>query len=106
MRRRVFSGRRLLIGVAAALAILYLGDDLSVRYRMAHRSAADPLEEITFYYATTLKNGRGEVFYDQPQRTVCVHALFPHLGHRPCWFVAREPVKMVAAPPASATTVA
>jgi hypothetical protein len=106
VRRRVSGGGRLLIGVVAALAILYLGDDLSVRYRMARRSAADPIEEITFYYATTLKNGWVEVFYGQPRRTVCAHALFPHLGHGPCWFVGRSPVRKVVAPPAPGTAVA
>jgi hypothetical protein len=87
--------RRLLIGALAMLAILYVGDDLSVRHRMAHRKNGNPLEEVTYYYATMLKNGRVEVFYDQPETEVCVHALFPHLGHRPCWYATRHTVHRV-----------
>lgn len=79
----------------ALLGVLYVGDDLSVRYRMAHRKDSDPFEGVTYYYATPLKNGRVEVFYDQPQTEVCVHALFPHLGHGPCWYVTRHTVRRI-----------
>jgi hypothetical protein len=88
-RARLVIGRGLL-GLLILLGIVYLADDLSVRYR-----TAGPLDEVTFYYATTLKNGRVEVFYDQPQTETCVHALFPHLGANPCWYVARRIVRRI-----------
>jgi hypothetical protein len=77
------------------LIVLYVGDDLSVRYRLGHAKDGDPLEEVTYYDATMLKNGRVEVFYDQPQTEVCVHALFPHMGHSPCWYATRHTVHRV-----------
>ena len=52
-------------------------------------------ETLTFYYATQLKNGRVQVYYDQPQTEVCVRAVFPHGGRRPCWYARREPVRRV-----------
>jgi|SoiMethySBSTD1v2_1073268.scaffolds.fasta_scaffold3593141_2 hypothetical protein len=79
-----------LLGLLASLGIVYLVDDLAVRYRTAGRT-----DEVTFYYATMLKNGRVEVFYDQPQTEACVHALFPHLGLSPCWYVARHTVRRI-----------
>ena len=85
---------RVLLGSLGLLGILYLVDDLSVRYRTATRGRG-PLEEVTFYYATMLKNGRVEVFYDQPQTEVCIDALFPHQGHSPCWYVARHTVRRI-----------
>ncbi len=93
-RVRLILGRSL-IGLVALLAALYVADDLSVRYRMAHRKDGDPLDEVTYYIATILKNGRLEVFYDQPQTETCIHALFPHLGYRPCWYVTRHTVRRI-----------
>ena len=87
---------RTLIGLAVLLGALYAGDALFVRYRMAHEKDGDPLGQVTYYIATMLKNGRVEVFYDQPQIEVCVHALFPHLGYRPCWYVTRHTVRRIA----------
>jgi hypothetical protein len=53
-------------------------------------------ETLTFYYSTQLKNGRVQVYYDQPQTEVCVRAVFPHGGRRPCWYARREPVRRVS----------
>ena len=83
-----------LLGSLLLLGIVYLVDDLSVRYRRA-ASKDGTLDEVTFYYATTLKNGRVEVFYDQPQTEACVHALFPHLGLSPCWYAAQRSVRRI-----------
>ena len=53
-------------------------------------------ETLTFYYSTRLKNGREQVFYDQPQTEVCVRAVFPHGGRRPCWYARRKPVRVIS----------
>jgi hypothetical protein len=53
-------------------------------------------ETLTFYYSTRLKNGREQVYYDQPQTEVCVRAVFPHGGRRPCWYARREPVRVIS----------
>ena len=53
-------------------------------------------ETLTFYYSTQLKNGRVQVYYDQPQTEVCVRAVFHHGGRRPCWYARREPVRRVS----------
>ena len=83
-----------LLSFLVLLGVVYLLDDLSVWYRTA--TAKDGLlDEVTFYYATALKNGRVEVFYDQPQTEACLHALFPHLGLSPCWYVARRTVRRI-----------
>ena len=53
-------------------------------------------ETLTFYDSTRLKNGRDQVFYDQPQTEICVHTVFPHGGRRPCWYARRELVRRVS----------
>ncbi len=76
-------------------AVLYTGDELFVRYRLMRRTPHDPLDAVAVYLATRLKDGRVEIYQDEPETEVCVHALFPHLGHRPCWYVSRHRVKVV-----------
>ena len=51
---------------------------------------------IAVRYATTLKNGKLEIFYNQPQTEVCIHAIFPHAGYRPCWYATRNTVRTVS----------
>ena len=86
--------RRAILVVGAALAILvalpiavYSADVLVLRYRIERGGA---LETMTVYLATRLKSGKLEVFTDRPQTEVCAHALLPHFGYRPCWYVRRS----------------
>src|SRR6516165_6059922 len=72
--------------IAAALA--YLGDSLYIRHKVASATSAG-LGNVRFYYATRLKNGKLNIYQDSPQNEVCVHALFPHYGYKPCWFASR-----------------
>jgi hypothetical protein len=81
---------------AVVVVILTVGgfyaiEDLRLRY-----AAASQTDTLTFYYSTRLKNGRVQVYYDQPQSEVCVRTVFPHGGRRPCWYARREPVRLVS----------
>lgn len=82
-----------LLAVVLMAALVYAADALRVRVRGA--GAPDMSETLTFHLATRLKNRKLEIFYDQPQTEVCVRALFPHAGRRPCWYARREPVHVV-----------
>ena len=73
--------------------IVYAVDEVTLRYRMAHGS--DTLETVRIYDATRLKSGRYEIYRDQPQTELCVHAIFPHLDHRPCWYVRRTRIRVL-----------
>jgi hypothetical protein len=84
------------LGILAALAILvYVGDLAWFEFRMWRAKPNDPLETMTFYYATTLKNGRVEIFADQPQTRTCAHSLFPHAGYTPCWRLNQSGIQRV-----------
>ena len=83
------------VGFVVALALLYVGDDLSVRYRLTRPQPDSPLETVTVYYGTRLKGNKVEIFYDNPSSETCVHAMLPHLGYRPCWYVGRIKVVML-----------
>jgi hypothetical protein len=93
-------GRERVSGLLLAAALSFLGvyasDYAWLEYRIGHDTAGQAFGSVTFYYATPLKNGRTEIFYDQPQTEICVQALFPHAGYRPCWYAARSLVRMVS----------
>jgi hypothetical protein len=87
--------RLMILAVAVSAAGLYGGDALWFRQRLAHPAPGSPLDEVTYYVATALKNGKLEFFYDQPQTEICGHAIFPHGGYRPCWYAKRHTVRRV-----------
>ena len=76
---------------AVVVALLAVGVVYGVEVLRARQT-----ETLTFYYSTQLKNGRVQVYYDQPQTEVCVRTVFPHGGRRPCWYARREPVRRVS----------
>lgn len=95
--RRVVTWRRLVaavIGVATAvLALLYGVDAVLFRYRLQQGTG---LEQVTIYTATYLKNGKVEIFSDQPQIEYCARSLFPQAGYHPCWYARRHTVRLVS----------
>jgi hypothetical protein len=75
-------------------AVLYVFDYLIVKYRTAHGEAG--MGTVTVYLASAMKNGRVELYYQNPQAIACVHSLFPHMGYTPCWYLSRSPVKVIS----------
>ena len=75
-----------------SLALVWLGDYVSVQHRMAHQTATDPVETMSVrpVYAVSQKDGKEEFDFGDPQSQTCIHSLFPHLGYSPCWYVVRQ----------------
>jgi hypothetical protein len=94
--------RRILVGAVVGFAVLFLGDYLYVRVRMLHPKSADPFESLKTLRVLAIpeKNGKTEYEVDarNPEQTItCVHALFPHSGYSPCWYVKpriNQPIPM------------
>jgi|GEM_PF-1481308 len=97
---------RILIGMVLAVALVYIGDSISVRVRMMHATPSNPYETITALRILAIadKGNKTEYAVDQvqPQQTAeCVHALFPHNGDLPCWYLKRkfaQPIPMTIVP--------
>jgi hypothetical protein len=95
-----------LVGTVVLLALVYAGDLLWLRYRMAYakNDAAFGAVLMDRLYAIPQKNGKIDYEFDaqQPQVTVpCVRSLLPHLGYSPCWYLQRnsqKPIPMVLMP--------
>jgi len=77
---------RIVIGVAVALSLLYVGDLAALRFRH------DPFGTITVqrYDAIPEKNGKVEFQVEPPVAQSCVHSFFPHQGYPPCWYLSRH----------------
>jgi hypothetical protein len=85
-----------IVGAGVILVVVtYIGDYLSVRYKIP--KGRDPFSTVTIqpYYAIHEKNGRTEYDFAQPQNQVCIHSLFPHFGYSPCWYVNRHAEKRI-----------
>lgn len=87
--------KRTLVIVVLSLFILYLGDYLSVRYRIPKGRDQFGVVKIRRYYAVTLKNRKTEFMFLPPENQVCVHSLFPHFNLSPCWYLSRRNVKRI-----------
>lgn len=87
MRRILARG---LAAVAILLAVVYLGDDVSLRFRIPRSRQQYGVVRIQVYYAVPQKNKTTEFYFQPPQDQTCVHALFPHLGFSPCWYLNRK----------------
>jgi hypothetical protein len=85
----------LLGALLIAAGVAYLGDSLYIRHKVVGANSAAAFGNVRFYYATKLKNGKYTIYQDSPQNEVCVHALFPHYGYKPCWFASRNTVRVV-----------
>jgi len=77
-----------------ALALLYLGDFLSVRFQIPHRELLEPVEVQTFYQVR-LKGKKVEYMKADSQTETCVHSLFPQIGYTPCWYLMSHRQKWV-----------
>jgi hypothetical protein len=81
---------RLASGVVLLAAMVYSGDWGVLRYRVWRHENAFGTVTVTPVYVIHEKNGKTEYQYDPPLDQTCVHALLPHFGYSPCWYVSRH----------------
>ena len=82
------SAKRIAGAAIALFLAIFIVDWVWFLHRSSNPGMA--LGSVTYYYASALKDGKAEVYFDQPQTEVCVHSLFPHSGHSPCWYASRK----------------
>jgi hypothetical protein len=87
--------KRVVVFAILLAALIYAGDYILIRYRIAMNRSPYGSLRIRRYYAVTMKNGKPEYFFDQPTDQTCIHSLFPHLGYQPCWYLARKTTQEV-----------
>jgi hypothetical protein len=89
------SGPRLLFIAGALLLLLYLGDYISIVYRIPNGREQFGSVEVRKLLAVPQKDRKIEYIADPPEAQQCVHSLFPQMGLTPCWYVSRHAMQQV-----------
>jgi hypothetical protein len=79
-------------GVVALLIfvlILYIGDSVVLRIRVARGTAYGSVE-VDQFLATPLKGNKAEYDFLGSFQQPCARSIFPHAGKPPCWWVRRH----------------
>ena len=89
------STNRILYGLILLLAVAYGYDYASVRRRMSAQKSGDPFDTVTYPHLLAIPQKGNKVDYELDAQSPmesepCVHSLFPHYGHTPCWYVLRK----------------
>jgi hypothetical protein len=85
--------RVILIGLSSAVGVTAFayGVDYAVfRYRVATLRQPYGQFTVTSYDAIPQKSGKTQFIFNAPEAQTCVHALFPHQGYVPCWYLQRH----------------
>jgi len=79
------------LGMAVVAAVVYVLDYGVFRIRVA--ANWNPYGSVTVdpYYAVAQKSGKTQFIFQEPQPQTCIHALLPHSGFSPCWYLSRHP---------------
>jgi hypothetical protein len=77
------------------LVVLFIGDSLSLHYRIPGNRDPFGSVEVEKYYAVLKKDGKTEYMFAGTETETCVRALFPHSGYPPCWYAKKHTVKRI-----------
>ena len=86
---------RWLIIAAVLLVLAYLGDYISLAYRIPNGREQFGSIEVEKLLAVPQKDRKTEYIADPPEAEQCVHSLFPQFGLAPCWYLARHAMQQV-----------
>jgi hypothetical protein len=75
------------VALAVLAGVVYGGDSVIARWRWPRALGAVVVRP---YYAVPLKDGKTEIMMLSPETRPCVHALFPHFGYTPCWYLDNQ----------------
>jgi hypothetical protein len=85
--KRIFG--RFVVAILIATGLLYAGDWLVLRYRVAHGTAFDSVE-VDQFLATSLKGNKTEYDMVGSFQQPCSRSIFPQQGKPACWWVRRH----------------
>jgi len=82
--------RRSFLVILGLLAITYAADYCIFQYRVSANRQPFGSVVVDHYTEVAHKDGKSEIFIDPPAPKTCVHAIFPHQGNPPCWYLSRH----------------
>ena len=80
---------RSLVALAVLLALVYVGDWIVLRSRMAHGTAFGVVE-VNQFLATPLKGNKVEYDLMGTAPVTCSRSIFPQQGNSACWWLERH----------------
>ena len=83
------------LGLTGAVILLYVGDAIQIRIRLATGGTTRAYDTVTVLYAAGLKGSKMEIYTDLPQSVTCARAIFPQMGYSPCWYVRQNTTQML-----------
>jgi len=81
--------RRAIMAVLVLAAVLYAGDWIVFRARLARATAYDSVE-VDQFLATPLKGNKVEYDIVGSYQQQCARSIFPRSGKPACWWVRRH----------------
>ena len=87
--KRIFG--KVVVGIVAALAILYLGDWGVWRARVAMGGGMGTVS-VSRIQVASLKGNKEEYYTDAAEEVDCSRSIFPQGGSSACWWLARHAV--------------
>ena len=82
---------RLLVAMAVALGVLWMGDWAVLRVRVS-RGTAYRTVQVNQFLATPLKGNKVEYDLMGTVPMTCSRSIFPQQGNPACWWLKRNPV--------------
>jgi hypothetical protein len=87
--------KRFLVGtivvIVGVIAVMFVLDWAVFEFRVTTKRNPYGTVTVNHYYAVGEKGGKTEFIFDPPTAQTCVHALFPHGGYSPCWYLSKHP---------------
>ena len=83
--------RNVALSLIALAAVIYVGDYGVFRIRAAANWNAYGTVMVDPNYAVAQKSGKTQYIFQDQQPQTCIHALLPHSGYMPCWYLSRHP---------------
>jgi hypothetical protein len=71
------------------LALLFVGDWLVLRFRIAHGTGYSTVS-VDQFLATSLKGNKTEYDFVGTVQETCSRSIFPQNGNPPCWWLKRH----------------
>jgi hypothetical protein len=81
---------RLLLIAAGVLLLVYVGDYVSIAYRLPRGRQQFGSVEVQKLLAVPQKDRKTEFIADPPEPQTCAYSLFPQFGLTPCWYLERH----------------
>jgi hypothetical protein len=92
IKRAVLAGT---LTMLVLLLLVYTGDYVALRFQISRGRPQFGQISVDTLWAIHQKNGKTTYQVGQPEISPCVHSLFPHYGHDPCWYVSRHTEKRI-----------